>query len=106
MSAKPKTTYSGRGVNFQVRLSDDEHREFDRQRKAAGFSTLADYFRAMMRESHKKQIVPLQDPIRPENRDIHKRLEILWNNLEDRDRTQLERVLDAYSPKIKGKRAS
>jgi Arc/MetJ-type ribon-helix-helix transcriptional regulator len=107
MSAKPKSNYTGRGVNFQIRLSDDEHRDFDRLRKAGGFPSLADYFRAMLRQAERKVVVaPAADPIRPENRDIHKRLESLWNQLAEHDRTMLEKLLEAYSPKLKGKRAS
>jgi hypothetical protein len=106
MSARPKSDYNGRGVNFQVRLSDDEHREFDRQRKAAGFSTLADYFRGLLLDGNKKHIVPVQDPIQPENRAIHKRFEALWNSLGEGERDTLERVLDGFGPRSKGKRAS
>ncbi len=88
-------------------MSDEEHRDLMKYTKAAGFENYSDYVRFLIEQnSGKPPVVPFQDPIRPENRDIHKRLELLWNGLGEHDRGALERVLDAFNPKSKGKRAS
>ncbi len=106
MPRGPKKTYTGRGSHIQVRMSDDEHKDLMRYTKAAGFENYSDYVRTLIEKDAGKAVPVNQDPIRPQNRDIHKRLETIWNSLGEHDRNTLERLLDAYSPKSKGKRAS
>ncbi len=107
MPRGPKKTYTGRGSHIQVRMSDEEHRDLMKYTKAAGFQNYSDYVRQLIEKDAGKAPVSIaQDQVRPENRNIHKRFESLWNGLGEHDRIALERVLDAFSPKSKGKRAS
>ncbi len=107
MPRGPKKTYTGRGSHIQVRMSDEEHRDLMKYTKAAGFQNYSDYVRQLIEKDAGKAPVAInQDAVRPENRNIHKRLEAIWNHLDEHDRNALERLLEAFSPKTKGKRAS
>lgn len=100
MPRGPRKTYNGRGSHIQVRISDDEHRDLMKWTKAAGFENYSDYVRYLIENDAGQLSIPInQDPIRPENRDIHKRLETLWNSLNETERGILERVLDGFSPR-------
>ncbi len=107
MPRGPKKTYTGRGSHIQVRMSDEEHRDLMKYTKAAGFQNYSDYVRQLIEKDAGKATVSInQDGVRPENRNIHKRLEEILNSINANDRNALERLLDAFAPKSKGKRAS
>lgn len=108
MPRGPKKKYTGRGGHLQIRVSDDEDRAVKAQAKMAGFEAYADYIRYLIeKDSGRISPVPIQhDPVRPENRDIHKRFELIWNSLNDIERSGLEGILERFAPKLKGKRAS
>ncbi len=107
MPRGPKKTYTGRGSHIQVRMSDEEHRDLMKYTKSAGFQNYSDYVRQLIeKDAGKAPVLSMLDQMRPENRNIHKRFEALWNSLGEHDRGALERLLDAFSPKTKGKRAS
>ena len=107
MPRGPKKLYVGRGGHIQMRVSDDEHRDLLKSTQAAGFENYADYLRHLIAKNsgHQVPVPASQDPIRPENRNAHKRLEALLNRLSDDERDQLWRILDAAFPVPKGRRA-
>ena len=105
MSRRRDSTYTGSGKTLQGKVPDHVHKAAHDQAAKAGMS-FQKYLEYMVAQ-HGKQLLPIpQDPIRPENRNIHKKLEALWNELDERERAVLEQQMDAWRPKIKGKRAS
>lgn len=106
MAGRKKTVYTGRGSWIQVPVSDDEHRTFSKEAAELGLSH-AEYGRLLIFQAKGKSVihVPPADQIRPENKHAHKRLELLLNRLDDGERDQLARILDAAFP-VKSKQAS
>ena len=87
-------------------MSDEEHQDLLKWTKARGFKNYSDYIRSLLaKDAGTLPTLSQQDPIQPENRHAHKRLEALLNRLTDDQREQLGRILDAAFPAAKVKRA-